>query len=72
LALAVQDDYQAVGLGRHLLGRLAGLARAHGFTELQGETLVENEPMLHLLRSSGYQVRTRLAGHLCEFSLLLS
>jgi acetyltransferase len=56
-AIAVADGWQGAGLGRYLLGVLAGRARAHGLRRLQGTVLADNQPMRALIRSIGWRLR---------------
>lgn len=56
VAFLVADDYQGRGISTALLERLAGLAAAQGYVELEAEVLPENQPMLNVFRSSGFQV----------------
>jgi GNAT superfamily N-acetyltransferase len=50
LALLVVDAFQGVGVGRTLLARLASAALARGVDTFRGMVLVDNTPMLRLLR----------------------
>jgi acetyltransferase len=54
-ALVVGDAHQRQGLGRHLLGRLAEIARERGVRRLGGLVLRDNEPMLALTASLGFR-----------------
>lgn len=51
LALLVVDAFQGVGVGHTLLARLAGAALARGIDTFRGMVLVDNAPMLRLLRA---------------------
>ena len=62
LALLVDDPYQGVGLGRLLLNRLADQAFRQGLHVLEGHVFYDNQPMLHLLRTSGHPVQVRWDG----------
>jgi RimJ/RimL family protein N-acetyltransferase len=53
VAVTIIDDWQGIGLGRELLGRLAERARQEGVTEFSGIMLAENRPMLRLLERVG-------------------
>jgi acetyltransferase len=53
-AVVVSDAYQRQGLGRHLMQRLIDIARERGVRCLVGQVLIENAPMLRLLRSLGF------------------
>ena len=50
LAILVVDAYQGRGIGRTLLARLASAAIDRGITRFRGMVLIDNEPMLRLLR----------------------
>jgi len=50
LALLVVDAYQGRGVGATLLARLARAAMTRGIARFRGMVLIENAPMLHLLR----------------------
>lgn len=61
-ALVVRDDYQGVGLGTAVFGRLLDLARARGVQRLTGYVLAENHRMLELLRAHGISAGQAEAG----------
>jgi acetyl coenzyme A synthetase (ADP forming)-like protein len=54
VALAVADGFQGKGLGTLLLERLALIAVRHGFTHFWAVAQIENQPMLEVLRESGF------------------
>lgn len=56
-ALAVADDWQGIGLGSAMLQRLVRHARARGLALLRGSVLVDNAPMLALVRRLGARLR---------------
>jgi acyl-CoA synthetase (NDP forming)/RimJ/RimL family protein N-acetyltransferase len=55
VAFIVDDSFQGLGVSSLLLERLAGLAAANGYVELEAEVLPENQPMLHVFKNSGLQ-----------------
>jgi len=55
VAFLVDDEYQGRGISTLLLERLAGLAAANGYIELEAEVLPDNHPMLGVFKSSGFQ-----------------
>ncbi|WIT13169.1 GNAT family N-acetyltransferase [Paucibacter sediminis] len=61
-AIAVADDWQSLGLGRALMARLSGHARAQGLRALTGDVLVENRRMLVLMRGLGAGTRAHPDG----------
>jgi acyl-CoA synthetase (NDP forming)/GNAT superfamily N-acetyltransferase len=56
VAVLVQDAFQGRGIGTLVLERLAGIAAAHGFSGFEAEMLYGNEPMIIVLRDSGFDV----------------
>jgi acetyltransferase len=51
-AVTVHDDFQRRGLGKFLLGLLAGLARAEGLQQFEADVMNSNQKMLNLFRKS--------------------
>jgi acetyl coenzyme A synthetase (ADP forming)-like protein len=72
VAFAVDDRFQAKGLGSMLLERLAVIAAAHGFERFQASTLTENAPMLEVFRDSGFEIRSKTSAGAVELQLLLT
>ena len=56
-AIQVASEWQHLGLGRWLLGKLLGYLRARGTREVVGQCLQENAAMAALARSAGFRVR---------------
>ncbi len=56
VAFLVGDEFQGKGISTAILERLAGLAAANGYVELEAEVLPENQPMINVFKSSGFQV----------------
>src|SRR6516165_6872937 len=59
VAVAVADEFQGKGLGTLLLERLALLAVRHGFTHFWAVARADNQPMLEVLRESGFALTER-------------
>jgi succinyl-CoA synthetase alpha subunit/GNAT superfamily N-acetyltransferase len=59
VAVAVADGFQGKGLGTLLLERLALLAVRHGFTHFWAVARADNQPMLEVLRESGFALTER-------------
>jgi acetyl coenzyme A synthetase (ADP forming)-like protein len=57
VAFAVADAHQDRGLGTLLLEHLADIARAHGITEFEADVLGENNRMLQVFATSGFEVK---------------
>ncbi len=55
VAFLIEDDYQGIGIGTLLLERLAGLAAANGFIEFEAEVLPDNQSMINVFKSSGFE-----------------
>jgi acyl-CoA synthetase (NDP forming)/RimJ/RimL family protein N-acetyltransferase len=55
VAFLIEDDYQGKGISTLLLERLAGLAAANGFVELEAEVFPDNQPMLNVMKNSGFE-----------------
>ncbi len=55
VAFLIEDEYQGRGIGTILLERLAGLAAANGIVELEAEVLPDNQPMMNVFKSSGFE-----------------
>ncbi|HKJ80616.1 MAG TPA: GNAT family N-acetyltransferase, partial [Ignavibacteriaceae bacterium] len=55
ISFLVEDSYQGKGISTLLLERLAGLAAANGFVEFEAEVLPDNQPMLNVMKSSGFE-----------------
>lgn len=53
-AIVVQPDAKGQGLAAHLMQRLIEWARAHGVTEIVGQVLADNAPMLGFVRHLGF------------------
>lgn len=52
-AVAVDDDWQRLGLGRELLARLVTHARSRGVRRVVGDVLRDNRPMAAMVRALG-------------------
>ncbi len=55
VAFLIEDDYQGKGIGTLILERLAGLAAANGFVEFEAEVLSDNQQMINVFKSSGFE-----------------
>ena len=59
VAFVVRDDYQQQGVGRELLAYLTFLAKKQGLLGFTAEVLMENQPMMHLFKTMGFDLETR-------------
>ena len=55
VAFLIEDEYQGRGISTLLLERLAGIAAANGFVEFEAEVLPDNQPMMNVFKSSGFE-----------------
>jgi len=55
-AVVVQPDVKGRGLARHLMQRLIDWGRAHGLTEMVGQVLADNAPMVAFVRRLGFTI----------------
>jgi acetyltransferase len=55
-AVIVQADMKGRGLASHLMRRLMAWARLRGLTEIEGQILADNQPMLAFIRHLGFTV----------------
>jgi acetyltransferase len=56
-AVIVQRDIKGKGLARHLMRRLIDWGRASGLSEIVGQILADNAPMLAFVRHLGFTLR---------------
>jgi len=61
-ALSVADAWQHRGIGRALMLNLMDAAAAAGIETMLGDILSSNAPMLHFMRSLGFDVETSPEG----------
>ncbi len=68
-AVVVADEYQCRGIGKLLLRRLVGYARAKGIHSLSGNMQIGNNRMLALVRRSGLPHQTRFVDGIWEVTI---
>ena len=69
IAVVVEDQFQNRGVGRKMLTLLAWVAWLEGVHVFEGEVLLGNRPVLHLLRSAGRPVSFARENHVLRFNL---
>ena len=72
IMLVVRDDYQNMGIGRELISCLTHLAKRQGFAAFTAQVLIDNKPMLHLLKhfeEREFEVEKRLDADVFEMRL---
>ena len=72
VAFAVDDRFQAQGIGTLLLEQLAARASVSGFHRFYATTLAENDAMRGVFRDSGFEIRSKSAGGVIEVQLSLT
>ena len=55
-AVIVQPDMKGQGLARHLMQRLVAWGSSQGLSEIVGQILSENQPMLAFIRRLGFTI----------------
>jgi acetyltransferase len=55
-AILVQPDTKGLGLARHLMDRLIEWARVEKISEIVGQVLADNAPMLGFMRRLGFAI----------------
>ncbi len=66
ISVGVDDKLLGMGLGTHLLERLAAIAIQNGFRRFQAIAEQENHRMIEVLRRSGFPVRERIEDGMVE------
>ena len=56
-AILVGDPWQGKGLGLTLMERIIAVAKDYGIHYLYGDVLIENEPMLEMMKRLGFSFR---------------
>jgi len=72
VAFVVDDTHQGRGLGTLLLEHLAVIARANGIGRFEAQTLSDNQPMLKVFRSAGFEVKRRFDGGVVEIAFSIT
>jgi len=60
VAFSVSKSFQGLGLGKHLIKKLAEVARENGIAGLMAYTSPKNESMIRIFKALPYKVRTTL------------
>ena len=69
VAFSVIDEYQGQGIGGHLMGHLARIARGAGLREFVAYVLPENDAMLKVFAKSGLELTKEHASDHLRVSL---
>jgi acetyltransferase len=70
-AVIVGDPWQGKGLGPHLLERVIAIAREQGVKLLYGDVLAQNQPMLEMVKSAGFQLKRDEDGQVVRIEMKL-
>ena len=57
-ALVISEDMRGHGIGQRMLKRLMEIALSRGLDRMEGEVLAENNRMLDMVKSMGFQIQT--------------
>src|SRR5271165_956007 len=71
VAVLISDDFHGQGLGKELIGRLVGVARAEGVRRVTASTMVENVGMCAVFERLGFQLSTDFEEQLVNATLML-
>jgi acetate---CoA ligase (ADP-forming) len=69
IAFLVADEFQGRGISTLLLERLAGLAAGHGYVEFEADVLWENQAMMNVFKSSGFELHRGVEGGVVHVEL---
>jgi len=72
VALVVRDDYQNRGIGTELVSYLTYLAKKQGLLGFTADILVDNKPMLHVLRlfeQMGFEIEKKMEAGVFELKI---
>jgi len=69
IAFLVADEFQGRGISTLLLERLAGLAAGHGYVEFEADVLFENQAMMNVFKSSGFELHRGVEGGVVHVEL---
>jgi len=56
VAFLIEDAFQGLGISTLLLERISGLAAANGIIEFEAEVLPDNQQMINVFKSSGFEI----------------
>ena len=59
-AILVGDPWQGKGLGATLMEKIIGVAKDYNIRFLYGDVLIENEPMLEMMKRLGFSFRKNI------------
>ena len=68
VSFLVRDDWQAKGIGTHLLEILTDIAKKQGIAGFEASVLANNMHMLSIFYNSGYKISTKLEDNIYEIS----
>lgn len=70
-AIIIRSDLKGCGLGSALMRKMIAYCRTRGSRRLVGEVLSDNDPMLRLMRSLGFEIRMTNEGGVVSVTLPL-
>lgn len=72
VGFTIADHLQGKGVGTRLLELLAAIAREHGISCFEGQTLASNHKMMAVFLNSGFDVERRISGGVLQVSLSIA
>jgi RimJ/RimL family protein N-acetyltransferase/acyl CoA:acetate/3-ketoacid CoA transferase beta subunit len=72
IAFVVRDNYQNKGVGTELFSHLTYIARKKGFLGFLASVLLENQPMLRLIRKMGFETEEKLDDGMYEIKMMFT
>jgi len=71
-AVMVHDKMKGEGLGKTLMGKMIDYCRARGTSEMVGDVLPDNRPMLNLAEHLGFHIKFNQDEEVMDLSLVLN
>jgi GNAT superfamily N-acetyltransferase len=72
IAFVVRDNYQNKGVGTGLFSYLTYIAKKQGLLGFLALVLMENQPMLHLIRKMGFEIEEKLDEGMYEIKMMFT
>jgi len=70
ISVTVHPDYRGQGIAKHLVKKLMEFAQEKGFRGICGDVMVNNLPMINVLKNLGYRVKFIPEGSSLYFEIL--
>ncbi|MHA1166373.1 MAG: GNAT family N-acetyltransferase [Candidatus Hodarchaeales archaeon] len=70
ISFAVHNDWRNLGITKLLFKYLARIAQENGIKGFTGDIILNNTPMVHIVKNSGYKLNTLIDGSSMHFELI--